>query len=106
MLYTEHPKTAEQYVRLVDQALVEVDELRACIEYDMESMGSDLSYLEPIEQTLKRMRAQMADGSYQFADEDLPFMEQVDRHRDQLPFGRLLATINQTHRKGLAVDLD
>lgn len=32
------PKTAEEYVELIDQALFEIDDLRAAAEYDAESM--------------------------------------------------------------------
>ena len=47
----------------------------------------------------------MRDGSYEFADKDLPFMEIVRQHGVfTLPFRDLLNLINETHRKGLQVD--
>lgn len=98
------PKTPKEYVDLVDQAIIEVDELRACFEYEMEDTGSHMAYLEPLEQHLRRLRASMADGSYEFGSEDLPFMELADKHKAQLPFANLLAMINYTHRNGLEVE--
>ena len=44
----------------------------------------------------------MEDGSYDFADADLPFMAIVDKQNEQvLPFKRMLRLINLTHRQGL-----
>lgn len=102
-MYSVRPKTPEEYVRLVDQALIELDELRACFDYDMEAMGSPPAYLDPLEAGLKRLRASMADGSYVFENRDLPFMEVANKHKAQLPFSHLLAVINHTHRNGLDV---
>ena len=102
--YSIRPKSAEEYVRLVEQAIIEVDELRACWEYETEEMGSQPQYLEPIERELRKLRASMADGSYEFGREDLPFMEVANKHKAQLPFANLLAVINHTHRNGLDVD--
>jgi hypothetical protein len=47
----------------------------------------------------------MADGSYQFGRNDLPFMRIVKRFTDkELPCIRLFYLINQTHREGLDID--
>lgn len=98
------PKSAEAYVKMVEQAIIEVEELVSCYEYDMEDVGKHLEYLEPLLQGLRRLRAAMADGSYEFGSDDLPFMPLVVKYRAQLPFAELLVTINETHRNGLAVD--
>jgi hypothetical protein len=98
------PKTPEAYVRLVDQALIEAEELRACYEFDMEETGVHMSYLDPLEQMLRKLRASMADGSYVFENKDLPFMEIANKYRDKLPFTELLVVINHTHRNGLSTD--
>ncbi len=103
-MYSLKPKSAEEYVRFVEQALIEVDELRACYEFDTEEDGGQLRFLEPVEQGLKKLRASMADGSYQFENRDLPFMEIANKYKSQLPFANLLAVINHTHRNGLDVD--
>jgi len=101
------PKTPEQYVDLVDQALFEIEELRLSAEYDMESMGAATEFLGELEQDVRRLRASMADGSYCFGREDLPFVRVV-AHQDEriLPFKRLLLKINETHINGLETDED
>lgn len=49
----------------------------------------------------------MADGSYKFADQNLPFMGIVSGVDDMLlPIKLLLRTINETHRNGLDIDED
>lgn len=103
MAFSQKPKTAEEYVRLVEQAIVEVDELRASLEYDMEDAGSTLGFLEPLAESLRKLRASMADGSYYFENADLPFMAIANRNRRHIPFVDLLALINDTHRNGLDI---
>ncbi len=99
------PKTAEEYVDLVDQALFEIEDLRAAAEYDMESMGAATEFLEELERDVRALRASMADGTYQFGKEDLRFVNVVSKQDERiLPFKRLLLKINETHRKGLDVD--
>ena len=99
------PKTAEQYVELVDQALFEIDDLRMSAEYDMDSLGMAMEFLDALESGVRKLRDSMADGSYRFEDEDLPFMKVVERENDRtLPFKHLLRLINATHKMGLAVD--
>jgi hypothetical protein len=97
-------KTVEEYVDLVDQALFEIEELRMAAEYDMDSMGASLKFVDKLERQVRELRASMGDGSYHFADRDLPFMDLVeDTSDDHLPFKYLLRMINETHRKGLDV---
>lgn len=99
------PKTAEQYVDLVDQALFEIEDLRAAAEYDTDSLGAATEFLEDLERDVRKLRDSMADGSYRFGKEDLPFVRVVE-HQDEriLPFRLLLLKINETHIKGLEVE--
>ena len=98
------PKSADEYVKLVEQAVTELNELRASLEYDMEEEGARYAFVEPLEQEVRRLRASMADGSYQFENKDLPFMVIVNRFRSRIPFSDLLALINRTHREGLDIE--
>ena len=98
------PKTAQQYVDLIDQAIIEVDEFIACLEFDMEDPGDQLRILNPILQALRDLRASMADGGYEFENKDLPFVEVANKLNTQLPFSHLLKLINDTHRYGLDID--
>lgn len=100
------PKTAEEYVRMVDQAIIEIEEFIACLEFDMENPGDQLRVLNPLLDQVREIRQGMADGSYEFANKDLPFMEVANRLSSQLPFTSLLAVINQTHRQGLNIESD
>lgn len=98
------PKSAEEYVRLVDQAIIEIEEFIACLEFDMENPGDQLRVLNPLLDEVRLIRAGMADGSYEFENKDLPFMDVANRLSSQLPFTHLLAVINLTHRHGLNID--
>ena len=103
----ERAKTVEQYVYFVDQLLDELIDLRASAEYDMDSMGSALNFLENLEAQVKDLRNSMADGSYQFADDPLPFMELVKNTDSRLlPFKHLFYVVNATHTEGLDIGED
>ena len=96
------PKTLSEYLRLVEDALVEVDEMRSIIEYEMDGPSAATEFLEPLEADLKRLQDALATGTYDFRDEDLPFMALVSKQSlEALPFKDLLDVINWTHRTGL-----
>ena len=99
------PKTPEEYVDLVDQAIFEIEDLRLAAEYDMDSMGGASEFLEQLERDVRKLRESMADGSYLFGKENLPYVKVVE-HQDEriLPFKSLLLKINETHIKGLDVE--
>ncbi len=105
---SDYPRTPEQYVELVDQALFELSDTRSSLEYDMEGIPTRmLEALDGLEAELRRLRASMADGSYVFDDQDLPFMPLIANLDIQvLPFKRLLEDINRVHRNGLWVEED
>jgi len=97
------PKTLDEYIDLVHQAVYEVDELRACIEDDMEEMEECLPFIDPLDAQLRALFESMTRGTYKFPEEDdLPFMPIVKRFGSQIPFKQLLEVINTTHRNGLA----
>jgi hypothetical protein len=93
------PKTPEEYVDLVDQALFEIEDLRLSAEYDMDSMGSATEFLEQLEREVGKLRESMADGSYQFGKENLPYVRVVEQQDERI----LPLKINETHIKGLDV---
>lgn len=101
------PKTAEEYIYLVDQAICEIDELRSAVEYDFDSMGDAMTFLDTLERQVKDVYESMKEGSYKFENKDLPFMDLVNNKEDRvLPFKYMLRVINDTHRKGLDVGDD
>lgn len=98
----DRPSTQEAYIELVNQALIDAEELRSSIEYDEEYMGGAMGMAETLENNLKSLYASLIGGSYQFADEDLDFIEVINTAPDAwVPFKPLLRLINQTHRQGL-----
>lgn len=101
----DRPKTAEQYVELVEQAIFELDEILEAARFDNEEIEIYLGYVKALLRELRELRASMADGSYQFGRTDLPLMRIVKKHTDaDLPCIRLFYQINQTHREGLDTD--
>jgi hypothetical protein len=101
----KRPTTPEAYVDLVQQAVFEVSELRSSLEYDADGMERTIACIDDLEKSVKAVYAAMVDGSYEFADKDLPFMEIVKGSDDTfLPFRDLLSVNNDTHRNGLEVD--
>jgi len=70
-------------------------------------MGGALEFVGDLEKAMRALRASMADGSYRFGEEDLPFMKIVAPQDDMLlPIKPLLRVINETHRNGLDIDED
>lgn len=101
----QRARTPEEYVDWVNQAIYEIEELRLSAEYDMEDMGASLRFVDELEKRVRELHAAMEAGSYAFANQDLAFMELVDKYdADALPFRYLLRQINETHRKGLDVE--
>lgn len=98
-------RTVDEYVALVKEALYEVDEMRASIEYDEEGMGDARKYIDELESNLKEVFDLMVAGDYCWRTGDLKYMEMI-RHMDDgmLPFRSLLIRINETHKKGLETD--
>ncbi len=98
------PKTAVEYVRLVEQALDELEDIVEASDYDFDEVEDNLGFVEALKRELTAIRESMQDGSYQFGRNDLPLMRIVKRHTEkELPCIRLFYTINQTHRQGLDV---
>lgn len=100
----KRPRTPEAYIELVKQAVFEIEDLRAAIEYDAEGMLDSIGFVDELERHIKTVYDSMADGTYEFEDKDLPYMEIVRQHGTFiLPFRDLLTVINKTHRNGLDI---
>ena len=98
----KRPATVEEYVALIRDALYEVEEMRAAIEFDEEFMSDASVYINELERNLKDMLQSMQDGSYCWRTGDLEFMKFVrDLDERVLPFRSLLIRINDTHKNGL-----
>jgi len=97
-------RTADEYIGWVKQAVFEVGDLRACLEYELEDLQRFPAYLDPLERGIKDLFETMQAGRYQFGREDLPFMNLVHRFGEEIPFSTLLKQINETHRRGIEVE--
>jgi hypothetical protein len=101
------PGTPEEYASLVKQTILELEDILEAAGFDFDEVEHNLGYVEVLLKELRRMRAAMADGSYQFGRHDLPLMRVVKKYTEkELPCIRLLYLINQTHREGLDVGSD
>ena len=96
----------EEYLYLVDETLFDAGDLLMALSGDGEDGNdeteSDISYSQELETQLTELQQSITDGSYQFADQDLPFMQLLQSHGAQIPFADRLELINHTHRQGLA----
>lgn len=99
-------KSVEEYVEWVRQAVFEVADLRECLEFELEDLAKFPAFLDPLDEGIKDVVRSMEEGTYSFGREDLPFMDLARKCSDQIPFHTLLKQINETHRRGLAVDED
>ncbi len=96
--------TAEEYASLVEQVIGELQDILDASRFDFDDVESNTDYVEILLKEVRQLRASMADGSYQFGRNDLPFMRIVKLRNDSdLPFIRLFYDINQTHRQGLDI---
>jgi hypothetical protein len=97
-------KTVEEYASLVEQVIGELEDILDASRFDFDDVESNTDYVEVLLKEVRQLRASMADGSYQFGRNDLPFMRIVKLRNDSdLPFIRLFYDINQTHRQGLDI---
>ena len=100
-------RTPEEYVRLIEQVIDELEDIKEVTGYAFDDDQGNLSFVDVLMKDMRELRASMADGTYQFGRNDLPFMRIVKKLSDmQLPCIRLLYMINQTHRDGLDIQGD
>lgn len=92
-----------EFKMLVREALGEIDDLRASIDYDEENMGGALGFIDELEAAVKQLYESIENGTYQPGQGELPFMEIVRNADAQLlPFKHLFERIEQSHEKGFA----
>jgi len=95
-------RTVEEYVAWLKDALYEVEDMRASIDYDEEGMGATRPYIEEIESSLKGVFKLMESGDYCWNTGDLAYTSVIrDLDESVIPFRQLLIRINDTHKNGL-----
>ena len=92
----------KEYIGMINEALDEIDDLRASVEFDEEYMMPALDFLDELEAGVKTLLQSVNDGSYEFKKGELPFMPIVNNVSDHiLPFKHLFKRIELTHKEGL-----
>ena len=100
-------KTPQEYVKLIEQVIGELDDIKEVSAYAFDDDQGNLSFVDVLMKDMRELRASMTDGTYQFGRNDLPYMRVVKKLSDmQLPCIRLLYMINQTHREGLGLQME
>jgi hypothetical protein len=101
----KQPKTVDEYIDLVHQAVYEVDELMSIFGDDAEAYEGVIPLVAQLDAELRKMYDDMISGRYEFDPNgpDLPFMALADKIGRYMTFKPLLSVINQTHRYGLDV---
>lgn len=97
-------RSVDEYVEWIRQAVFEVEDLRNCLEYELEDLTKFPAFLDPLEEGIKAVHEAMKAGTYSFGRDDLPFMDLAARYAEEIPFHTLLKQINETHRRGLDVE--
>jgi hypothetical protein len=100
----QRPKTVDEYIDLVHQAVYEIDELRTCMEYEPEQAEAYGPFIEQLDHQVRGIYQQITNGEYDWGyGEDFSYMPLVVRFGRFIPFQQLLFTINETHKNGLDV---
>ena len=95
-------RSMQEYKDLITQALFEVEDLRASLEFVEEFMGDAVVFLDSLEASIRELHQSVINGQYQFSEQNLPFIS-IANNTDinLLPFKPLLIRINETHTHGL-----
>ncbi|HUT41425.1 MAG TPA: hypothetical protein VM011_08800 [Gammaproteobacteria bacterium] len=98
------PVSRDEFLRQLDQAMFETEELIESAEYDeMDDFSPHLSAYRVLLGQLHELKARIESGEHRFADgADLPFAEWARSHVHAVPFHDLLAALNKAHRAGVA----
>ncbi len=98
----------DELISLINQALDEVEDLRASIEYDEEYMGAATVIVDPLKHGLTRLLSAIKSGQYQTGEGNLldfiVILKDID-HR-AVPCWPILKLILKTHRSGFQQTLE
>jgi hypothetical protein len=99
------PKTVDDYLDLVDQAIYETDEVLMCAADEGDPEDSDFSGILPVfeqlSRDLKSLHEEVRQGRHLFGQGDLAFMPLVQQWKRRIPYYELLLALNNLHRQGL-----
>jgi hypothetical protein len=95
-------RDCDELIEFINQALDEVEDLRAAIEYDEEYRGESSIIVEPTSNGLSRLLSAIDNDEYRVGEGDwLDFLDSL-RESDHraMPFWPLLRVIIETHENG------
>lgn len=95
--------TPEDYMRLLEQTIYEIDDLVRCAEEEGDvdvELTSQMATMRAIRAGLTQLAGQLASGEHEFGKgKELSFMEKV-RELRYLPFRPMFDALNGAYRKG------
>jgi hypothetical protein len=96
------PKTREALLDLIDQALFELDELKASVEFDeIEEFAPHMTTYDALTQELLKLQAEVKAGGAVGGGKDHAFMALAQDRERVIPFHRLLKDINEAYKAGV-----
>ena len=101
-------RSPDELAEIINQALDEVEDLRAAIEYDEEFMGESSIIVDPASTGLTRLLSAINNENYQPGEGNwLQFLEALrDIDHRSVPFWPLLKLILETHENGYQTEDD
>lgn len=102
------PRTQDEYLDLVDQAIFEIEDVLMCAEDEGDPEDSAFSDILPVYEelssNLKKLHADILQGRYAIGQgEDLPFMPLATKWKERIPFHDLLAALNYAYKTGFPI---
>lgn len=99
------PRTQDEYLDLVDQAIFEIEDVLMCAEDEGDPEDQEFSDMLPVYQRLsrdiKKLHADVLQGRHTIGKgEDLPFMPLVAQWKERIPFHDLLEVLNYVYKTG------
>ena len=95
-------ETMDEFKRQIDEALIEVEEMRYSIEFDGDYMQQSAHLIGPIEEELNKLKQEVAEGTHQFGGAPLAFIQIIEPlPLAFIPFKYLLQVINRAHLMGV-----
>jgi len=99
------PKTVDDFLDLVDQAIYETDDVLMCAADEGDPEDSDFTGILPVFEELLRDLKSLHDavrqGRHVFGQGDLGFMPLVQKWKQRIPYHDLLLALNDIHRHGV-----
>ncbi len=99
------PRTQDEYLDLVDQAIIEIEDVLMCAEDEGDPQDQEFSDILPVYEQLsrdiKKLHADVLQGKQTIGKgEDLPFMPLVVKWKEGIPLHDLLAALNYVYKTG------